>query len=62
MLTITIDLARTRLMLVGEGAAALRRLRLIEAAGPADLEIYSPNAGPELIEAGSCSTGLLRSF
>jgi len=51
MLPITVDLARVRVVLVGDGAAACRRLDLLDHAGAADLEIYAPQPAPALAEA-----------
>ncbi|MGA8756940.1 MAG: NAD(P)-dependent oxidoreductase [Stellaceae bacterium] len=51
MLPISVDLAQTRVMLVGEGAAACRRLKLLDEAGAAALEIFAPEPDPELAEA-----------
>lgn len=48
MLPISVDLARIRVVLVGDGAAARRRLALLEEAGAAALEIYSPMPEPTL--------------
>ena len=54
MLPISVDLAQTRVILVGEGAAACRRLKLLDEAGAAALEIFAPEPDPELAE--SCWT------
>jgi precorrin-2 dehydrogenase len=48
MLPISVDLAQTRLMLVGNGAAACRRLALLDEAGAAALEIFAPEPHAEL--------------
>jgi precorrin-2 dehydrogenase/sirohydrochlorin ferrochelatase len=42
MLPIAVDLAHVRVMLVGEGRAACRRLALLDEAGAAALQIYAP--------------------
>ena len=42
MLPISVDLAQTRVILVGEGAAACRRLKLLDEAGASALEIFAP--------------------
>jgi|GEM_PF-746576 precorrin-2 dehydrogenase/sirohydrochlorin ferrochelatase len=42
MLPITVDLARIRVMLVGEGMAARRRLALLDEAGAGALTVYAP--------------------
>lgn len=49
MLPLVLDLSRLRLILVGDGAAAERRLRLLDEAGAADLAIYAeaPSAALE---------------
>jgi precorrin-2 dehydrogenase/sirohydrochlorin ferrochelatase len=51
MLPISLDLAHIRVMLVGEGAAARRRLALLDEAGAVALEVYAPAADPELAAA-----------
>ncbi len=51
MLPISVDLAQIRVILVGDGDAAQRRLRLLDEAGPGELEIYAPAPGPALAEA-----------
>lgn len=51
MLPINIDLARVRVVLVGEGEAARRRLARLDEAGARDLEIYAPRPIPALAEA-----------
>jgi precorrin-2 dehydrogenase len=54
MLPISVDLAHTRVMLVGDGAAARRRLALLNEAGAEMLEIYAPMPEPTLVQmAGS---------
>lgn len=50
MLPITVDLARLEVILVGNGAAACRRLALLEEAGAEALQIYAPDASPALAE------------
>ncbi len=50
MLPISIDLAQTRVMLVGDGAAARRRLALLDEAGATALEIYAPMPEAALAE------------
>ncbi len=50
MLPISVDLAQTRVILVGDGAAACRRLKLLDEAGAAALEVYAPEPDPELAE------------
>lgn len=50
MLPISVDLGRVRVLLVGDGAAARRRLALLDEAGAVDLEIYAPEPEPELAE------------
>lgn len=50
MLPISIDLAQTRVMLVGEGAAARRRLKLLDEAGAERLEVYAATPEAELAE------------
>ena len=51
MLPISLDLARLRLVLVGNGAAALRRLRLLDEAGARRLAIYADAPEPALAAA-----------
>jgi precorrin-2 dehydrogenase/sirohydrochlorin ferrochelatase len=48
MLPVTLDLARLRLVLVGNGAAALRRLRLLDEAGAREIRVYADAPVPEL--------------
>jgi precorrin-2 dehydrogenase / sirohydrochlorin ferrochelatase len=48
MLPLVLDLARLKLALVGNGAAALRRLELLDAAGAVDLAVYADAASPAL--------------
>ena len=48
MLPISVDLAQIRVILVGDGAAAGRRLALLEEAGADALEIYAPRPEPAL--------------
>ncbi|HEY1258709.1 MAG TPA: NAD(P)-dependent oxidoreductase [Stellaceae bacterium] len=49
MLPISLDLAKLRVMLVGGGQPLLRRLELLEEAGPEALEIYAPAPEPRLV-------------
>jgi len=51
MLPITLDISDARIVLAGEGLAAVRRLRYLESGGAGNLAIYSPHPGPELLEA-----------
>ncbi len=51
MLPITLDLARIRVILAGEGAAARRRLALLDEAGASALEVYARSPAPALAEA-----------
>jgi len=51
MLPITVDLARIRVVLVGTGTAARRRLALLDEAGAGELEIYAADADPALAAA-----------
>lgn len=51
MLPISVDLARVRVVLVGDGDAAHRRLRLLDEAGAAELEVYAPAPSPALAAA-----------
>lgn len=54
MLPISLDLARLRVLLAGEGAAASRRLALLDEAGARRLDVYAPEPAAELAElAGS---------
>jgi precorrin-2 dehydrogenase / sirohydrochlorin ferrochelatase len=48
MLPISVDLTQIRVMLVGDGAAARRRLALLDEAGADALEIYAPCPNPAL--------------
>jgi precorrin-2 dehydrogenase len=49
MLPISVDLPQLRVLLVGDGAAARRRLALLEEAGADALEIYAPMPEPTLV-------------
>jgi len=49
MLPISVDLALIRVMLVGDGAAARRRLALLDDARAQALEIYAPMPEPTLV-------------
>ena len=51
MLPISVDLARVRVLLVGDGAMARRRLALLDEAGAAMLEIFAPDPEPVLAAA-----------
>ena len=51
MLPISIDLAQIRVMLVGGGAAARRRLALLDEAGAEALEVYTADPDRELAQA-----------
>jgi precorrin-2 dehydrogenase/sirohydrochlorin ferrochelatase len=51
MLPITVDLARVRVALVGNGDAACRRLALLDRAGATRLEVYGTAPGAELAAA-----------
>ena len=48
MLPISVDLAQVRVILVGDGAAARRRLALLDEAGATALEIFAPTPEPSL--------------
>jgi precorrin-2 dehydrogenase / sirohydrochlorin ferrochelatase len=49
MLPISVDLARIPVMLVGDGAAARRRLALLDEAGAEALEVFAPLPEPALV-------------
>jgi len=51
LLPISIDLGRVRVLLIGNGAAARRRLALLDEAGAKDLHIYAPAPAAELANA-----------
>lgn len=51
MLPVSLDLARLRLVLIGNGTACARRLRLLEEAGARALTVFSPTPSPLLIAA-----------
>jgi len=69
MLPLTVDLSRLRVVLVGEGDAALRRLALLDAAGAVDLAVHAeaPSAalaaaaGDRLVRHLPTATELARS-
>jgi siroheme synthase-like protein len=53
MLPLSLDLARLNLVLIGNGAACLRRLRLLHEAGARSLAVFSASPSPALAcEAG----------
>ncbi len=54
MLPISIDLAHIRVILVGQGPAACRRLALLDEAGAAALEVFAPEPCAELTERAGC--------
>jgi precorrin-2 dehydrogenase/sirohydrochlorin ferrochelatase len=51
MLPITIDLAHVRILLVGDGEAARRRLERLDEAGAVAVEVYAADPIPALVEA-----------
>jgi precorrin-2 dehydrogenase/sirohydrochlorin ferrochelatase len=51
MLPLLIDVSRLHLVLVGNGGAAVRRLRLLEEAGASRIEIFSSAPSPALARA-----------
>jgi precorrin-2 dehydrogenase / sirohydrochlorin ferrochelatase len=51
MYPILLDLSRLRIMLVGNGAAALRRLRLLDADGAQHVTVFADAPHPELAAA-----------
>ena len=51
MLPLVLDLSRLTLMLIGDGAAAERRLGLLDAAGAADLRVYAEMPSAALARA-----------
>lgn len=51
MLPIFLELSRLRLVLVGNGRAALRRLRLLEEAGAVDIAVFAAAPVPDLAAA-----------
>jgi precorrin-2 dehydrogenase/sirohydrochlorin ferrochelatase len=48
VLPISVDVARIRILLIGEGARACRRLRPLDEAGAKNVEIYAPVPSAEL--------------
>jgi precorrin-2 dehydrogenase/sirohydrochlorin ferrochelatase len=53
MLPLSLDLARLKLVLIGNGDAGVRRFRLLSAAGARSLTVFSGNPSPTLAsEAG----------
>lgn len=52
MLPLVLDVSRLKLILIGDGAAALRRLDLLDAAGAADLTLFAEMPSPALALAG----------
>ena len=54
MLPVTLDLSRQRVLLIGDGAAAERRLAALDAAGAGDLAVHAETPSPALaLAAGS---------
>lgn len=53
MLPLSLNISRLRLALIGNGAAALRRLALLDEAGSAALTVFSETPAPELAAAAS---------
>ena len=51
MLPITVDAARVRVILVGDGEAAQRRLALLDDAGARRLAVYAACPSPDLVAA-----------
>lgn len=51
MLPLFLDVTRLRLVLAGSGDAAVRRLRLLEAAGAERIEIFAADPAPQLAAA-----------
>ncbi len=51
MLPLMLDLARLKLILIGNGAAAERRLALLDEAGAADLAVHADEPSPALAHA-----------
>ncbi len=51
MLPVALDLARLKLALIGDGAAAERRLALLDEAGAGDLTVYAEAPSPALARA-----------
>ncbi len=51
MLPLMLDVARLRLMLIGNGAAAIRRRRLLEESGAVSLVVHADAPCDELIAA-----------
>ena len=51
MLPITIDASRVRIMLVGNGTAACRRLALLDRAGASRVDVYADAPEPGLVAA-----------
>ncbi|MCO6419415.1 siroheme synthase [Siccirubricoccus sp. KC 17139] len=48
MLPLSLDIAAWRVLLVGDGRAALARLEMLEAGGARDLTVFAPGASPAL--------------
>jgi precorrin-2 dehydrogenase/sirohydrochlorin ferrochelatase len=58
MLPLSLDVTRLRLALIGQGAAALRRLTWLEEAGARAIAIFSPTPSPDF--AAAAGTRLVR--
>ena len=57
MLPLVVDLAGLRVLLIGDGAAALRRLELLDEAGARDLAVYAEGPAPALARRASAGAG-----
>ena len=51
MFPILIDTASVNIVLIGDGDAAMRRLKLLDEAGAARLDVYARNPAPDYVEA-----------
>ena len=58
MLPLFIDVSRIRLVLAGNGRAAVKRLRLLAEAGAQDVAVFAAAPSPDLVEAAGA--GLVR--
>jgi siroheme synthase-like protein len=58
MLPLFLDVSRIRLVLAGNGRAAVKRLRLLAEAGAQDVAVFAAAPSPDLVEAAGA--GLVR--
>ena len=60
MLPLAVDVSEWKVLLVGDGRAALARLDMLEAAGARDLTVFAPDASPAMVARVADRRRLLR--